>query len=281
LREVRRRAGDSFVLATVVRTAGSSYRRPGACMLICQDGMTIGSLSGGCLEEEVAASARDVLRAGRSVTLHFDTRKRFGCNGQIEVLVERVPPGLFARIAGQIEERSDCKIVRGENDEFAHVVRPPIRLFLFGDGPDSSPLRSLARVLGWETIDVLDGAACEITPDDRTIAVVKTHNYARDFAALRLLLPLALPYVGLIGPRRRRDQLLSDLLDVGVVINAGFYAPAGIDLAAETPEEIALSITAEIQRVLGHGSGVSLRERKAPIHAKPEAAPEPCRASLR
>jgi len=62
-------------------------------------------------------------------------------------------------------------------------------------------------------------------------------------------------------------KLLGDLLELGVTINAGFFGPAGLDLAAETPEEIALEIIAEIQRVFAHGSGLSLREKKMPIHA--------------
>ncbi len=84
---------------------------------------------------------------------------------------------------------------------------------------------------------------------------MKSHNYGRDFVALQKLLPLNLRYVGLIGPRKRRDQLLDDLLDLGVTINAGFVAPAGLDLGAETPDEIALAIVSEIQRVFAYGSG--------------------------
>jgi xanthine/CO dehydrogenase XdhC/CoxF family maturation factor len=95
---------------------------------------------------------------------------------------------------------------------------------------------------------------------------VKSHNYGRDFAALQKLLSLDLRYVGLVGPRKRRNELLSGLLDLGVTINAGFFAPAGLDLAAETPEEIALSIVSEIQRVFAGASGESLRERKTSIH---------------
>jgi len=69
-----------------------------------------------------------------------------------------------------------------------------------------------------------------------------------------------------LDPRKRRNQLPDDLLDLGVTINAGFFAPAGLDLGAETPEEIALAIVSEIQRVFGGGSGDSLRERKK-IHS--------------
>ncbi len=78
LREVKLRSDETFALATLVRAQGSSYRRPGARMLICEDGLTIGSLSGGCLEEEVALRAREVLQTGESMMMSFDTRKRFG-----------------------------------------------------------------------------------------------------------------------------------------------------------------------------------------------------------
>src|SRR5207249_7704618 len=103
-------------------------------------------------------------------------------------------------------------------------------------------------------------------PDDRTAVIVKSHNYGRDFAALQKLLPLNLRYLGLIGPRKRRDQLLNDLLEVGIAINAGFFAPAGLDLGAETPEEIALEIISEIQSVFAHGSRFSYLERIVSNH---------------
>jgi len=98
-------------------------------------------------------------------------------------------------------------------------------------------------------------------------AIVKSHNYGRDYAALQHLLALDLRYAGLLGPRRRRHQLLHALLDDGVQIDAELFAPAGLDLGAETPEEIALAIVSEIQCVFAQSSGASLRARKAPIHA--------------
>ena len=89
-----------------------------------------------------------------------------------------------------------------------------------------------------------------------------------------------LPYVGLIGPRKRRDQLMNDLLDLGVTINAGFFSPAGLDLRAETPEEIALAIVSEIQRVFAKGSGQSLRERKISIHGPPLVEASKCQTQV-
>ena len=210
--------------------------------------------------------AHDVLCTGESAMMSFDTRKRFGCNGKIDILIERVPQNFFANIGADFElRRTHVAITTFDECEFIQEIHPPIRLLLFGDGPDTGSLVSLGRLLGWETFRLSDPNGME--PDDRTAAIVKSHNYRRDFAALQKLLPLNLRYLGLIGPRKRRDQLLNDLLDVGIAINAGFFAPAGLDLGAETPEEIALAIISEIQRVFAHGSGFSLRERKMSIHA--------------
>ena len=154
-------------------------------------------------------------------------------------------------------------------------IHPPIRLFIIGNGLDSRPLRSFGELLGWEIREVVDPNLLSIERDDWTVALVKSHNYGRDFVALQKLLPLNLRYVGLIGPRKRRDQLMNALLDLGVTINAGFFAPAGLDLGAESPEEIGLSIVAEIQRVFSKGSGESLRERKMSIH-QPVLSPTEC-----
>ena len=90
LREWRKRPDATFALATMVRAQGSSYRRPGARMLVCEDGTTVGSLSAGCLESDVAECAREVLRTGQSVVVSFDTRRRFGCAGKIDIFIERV-----------------------------------------------------------------------------------------------------------------------------------------------------------------------------------------------
>ncbi len=90
LRLSQEKRGQSFALATLVRATGSSYRRPGARMLIAGDGTLAGSLSAGCLEEEVALAAREVLQSGAAKLLSFDTRRRFGCHGSIEIFLECV-----------------------------------------------------------------------------------------------------------------------------------------------------------------------------------------------
>lgn len=281
----QRHRGEPLALATLVRAEGSSYRRPGARMLICSDGATAGSLSGGCLEEEVVQRAREVLRSGRPSLMAFDTRRRFGCNGKIEIFVEELREEFLADLNESMKRRSSCHAITvfaGDENElgscvaadgaesdhaFRQLIEPPIHLIIFGEGPDSAPLRSIGELLGWSISEVAQASDLPVHADDRTAAIVKSHNYGRDCAALQHLFQLGLRYVGLLGPRRRRDEILGDLLDRDVAIQAELFAPAGLDLNAETPEEIALALAGEIQAVFADGSGESLRDRKAPIHA--------------
>jgi xanthine dehydrogenase accessory factor len=292
MREIRDIIGEwqlhreqGLALATLVRSQGSSYRRPGARMLVCPDGATVGSLSGGCLEEEVARRAFEVMRTGTPSLMSFDTRLRFGCNGSIEVFVEAAHESFLAELAAHFTKRRNCRAVtvfEGNEEElgtrllvldeevpsgaFLQEIEPPIQLVIFGEGPDSIPLRAFAEVLGWDVIEVDQAGELPSRLDERTAAIVKSHNYGRDFAALRHLLQLNLPYVGLLGPRKRRDQLLNAVLDSGISIEAEVFAPAGLDLGAETPEEIALALISEIQAMFAKASAESLRDRKAPIH---------------
>jgi len=285
LREWERCRGQPLALATLVRAQGSSYRRPGARMLVCPDGTTAGSLSGGCLEEEVARCAFDVLRTGAPSLMSFDTRLRFGCNGTIEIFVEAVREDFLAEIAANVGERRACRtatLFAGGEDTlgsrvlspeeetpvgaFVQDLPPPIQLIIFGDGPDSAPLRSFAGILGWRVLEADQASDLPMRADEWTAAIVKSHNYGRDFAALQHLLQLNLRYVGLLGPRKRRDQLVNALLDAGGSVDSELFAPAGFDLGAETPEEIALAIISEIQSVFAEAGGESLRDRRASIH---------------
>lgn len=271
-----------FALATLVRAHGSTYRRPGARMLIGENLETAGSLSAGCLEEEVAAQSFTVIATGEARLLHFDTRLRFGCNGSIEILLERVQPDFLEELCRRIRARKEISLVTefaglapagtrfsydATSESFPQMIPPAIRLLIFGDFPDSKPLRELAEALGWEVSQLREAGEIPDELDQRTAAIVKSHNYGRDYAALRKLLPVGLPYLGLIGPRARRDQLLHVFMEEGLARESDLFAPAGLDLGAETPEEIALALIAEIQMTFAAGTGESLRDRRAPIHA--------------
>ena len=277
------RNDQPMALATLVRVRGSSYRRPGARMLITSDGASAGSLSAGCIEEEVIAAASEVMRTRRSQLMSFDTRRRFGCNGSIEVFVECAPRDLLIALRENLSARRSCELVTVfENSDapgtrisygyvepgaFVETIEPPLRLIILGDGPDAIALRAHASLLGWEAIAIQGIPQLREELDEHTAVVVATHNFGRDCAALRYLLPLGLRYVGLVGPRRRRDEILIDVMDSGARVNSELFAPAGLNLAADTPQQIALAIAAEIQSVFAGGTAEHLRERKAPIHA--------------
>jgi len=283
LHEWKRRRGQAMALATLVRAQGSSYRRVGARMLVASDGTRVGSLSAGCLEEEVAACALQVIHSRNPTMMSFDTRRRFGCDGNIEIFVEPAAEDFLADLARHFLLRRTCVIATVfENAErlgsfistldyakagtLCQTIEPPLRLIVVGDEPELRSLETLSRALGWEIINCRSVAELPNEIDARTAALIKTHHYGRDCAALRLLLPKGLPYLGLIGPRRRRDRILGDVLDSGAEMRSQLFAPAGLDLGAESPEEVALSVIAEIQRVFGQGSGELLRDRKVPIH---------------
>ncbi|MDQ6808274.1 MAG: XdhC family protein [Verrucomicrobiota bacterium] len=290
LAEWQRRRGQDLALATLVRAHGSSYRRPGARMLVTADLTTFGTVSAGCLEQEVAAAATEVMTLRLPCVMHFDTRRRFGCNGSIEIFVEPISEDVLATLSARLSARRECILETkfdGSFDlgtrvidsadcaglgSFVQTVAPPLRLIVIGDGPDAVALRAQAILLGWECECIESVATWRHEIDAHTAAVIATHNYGRDCAALRHLLPIGLRYLGVIGPRRRRDELLVDVLDSGALMTSNLFAPAGLHLGAELPAEIALSIVAEIQSVFAHATCVPLRDRKAPVHAEAAAA---------
>ena len=158
------------------------------------------------------------------------------------------------------------KLATGER-AFVELLRPPIRLALFGDRSDAPALADAARMLGW---DVACVSRSEPVPDDlldeRTFAVVMNHAYATDEERLRALLDSSVPYIGMLGPRGRTERLLAEV-DGHPGIERVF-APAGLDVGAEGPQEIASAIVAEIIAVDRGRGGGSLRERRAPIHGE-------------
>jgi xanthine/CO dehydrogenase XdhC/CoxF family maturation factor len=172
----------------------------------------------------------------------------------------------------------------GEVRAFLRVLEPPVRLLLCGAGDDGQPVARTAINLGWR-VWVMDHRAAFATPerfpgadrvlvtpagtlpsdflvDARTVAVIMNHHYPADSAWLNLLAPLPLPYIGLLGARHRTARLLRDgnLPAPGPGGLEHLYAPAGLDIGAEGPEAIALSIIAEAQAVLANRPGGRLRD---------------------
>jgi xanthine/CO dehydrogenase XdhC/CoxF family maturation factor len=357
------RNGRTTALATVIEVRGSTYRRPGARMLITQDGVTVGAISGGCLEADVFEQAQQVMTSGEPKVVTYDTTAPddivwglgLGCNGLVSVLIEplahkRQPnPMTFladcfrlrqmsvvatvVRVAGQVQEQVGTRLMLqpdgnaigrvknsalaasiledaqaamhnsrstlksyqlplGYAEVFIEAIQPPVPLVIFGAGYDAVPLVRLAKELGWH-VTVVDSRqsdttkerfplahsivlsrpasiAKHITIDHHTVAVVMAHNYLHDREILKTLLPSPLQYLGILGPQSRTERLLQELREAGINPTAEqmqrLYSPVGLDIGAETPEAIALSIVAEMQAAIANRSGGLLRDRKGPIH---------------
>jgi xanthine/CO dehydrogenase XdhC/CoxF family maturation factor len=103
-----------------------------------------------------------------------------------------------------------------------------------------------------------------VAPDERTAVVLMSHNYLRDLAYLRSFLDVRLAYLGALGPRGRTEQMLAEIGRPEAIER--LHAPAGLDIGAEGPEEVARAIVAEILAVTRGRSGGPLRERRGPIH---------------
>lgn len=295
IEHVREHRDQPWALATLVETRGSTYRKPGARMLVDVNAGTIGVLSGGCLEEEIARHGLTVIEGAPPLLLEFDARLLYGCDGLVRILLERVPPAgekgnVLTDLGDRLDQRRDCRLstcyegtqlgtrllqptelIVDRQGTLLHHVPLPVRLLLFGTGPEIAPIRQLAQTLGWITQRFAHASELpdHVQSDSQTAALIMTHHFGRDLAILDRILPLQFPYVGLLGPRKRHRQLLAELFthrspDCGGLET--LHAPAGLDLGSEAPEEIALSIVSEAAAVLAGRHGGHLRDRATSIH---------------
>lgn len=359
-----RRQQRAFLLATVVNTRGSAYRRPGARLILDESGATAGSVSAGCLEADLARRGWWRTSGRAAVLLTYDANAEdelgwglgVGCNGVIELMLERVAPDApdplafhaaclaaerpgvlatlhhagssaapFSRLSldagGEVVttlpggEARDWLLAEardalrrghtrpasspdGALRALIEVIAPPPALFLFGTHPDAVPVAALARSLGWRVAVCAPQERWETRqrfadvetpllrqPDEiraavdachQPAAVVMNHDVDRDRLVLGALLRSKARYIGVLGPRRRTDQMLDDLARAAPVPlrdRQRIHAPIGLAIGAETPHEIALAIVAEVKATLSGASGCFLRDQPT-IHATPTAAAE-------
>lgn len=280
------------MLATVVATRGSVYRRPGARMLLTHEGWITGSISGGCIESDLVQTAFDRTADGPALVTYDasapdDVLLGFGlgCNGAVDVLMERLPEdgGPLAVIERVVTERQPASLethLEGTLLLTENLVPPPA-LVVFGAGHDAAPLARIAKEIGWH-VTVVDGRsayaradrfpgadAVVVSPPSKAIeiengaaVVLMTHSFAHDSAILRWLPRTG--YVGVLGPIHRTHKLLQE----AGIDDEGLYAPVGLDLGAEGPDEIALAIVAEILAVQKGRSAGHLKGRMTPLHER-------------
>lgn len=331
--------GERAVLATLVGVSGSSVRRPGARLLLGPGGRMAGFLGAGCLEEDLAGHARQVLADGRAHLVAYAPDAvedpvlglGLGCRGALDVLLEPVPgpalalveatvegarrradtalalllppggagavghlavhPGEPARtdiadpgLAAAVEARARSALARPEagmrrvslpgpaRELVIGVVPPPVAVVVVGGGPHAAALRRLAMELGWRTAE---GGPLLERPDRWTAVVLLGHRDEEDAALLESLLGSRAFYIGVLGSRRRHEALLRRLRERGALPPGRFpdalHAPVGLDLGAETAEELALAVTAEILARRRGRSGGRLRDGAGSIHDRAAA----------
>ncbi|XZF15927.1 XdhC family protein [Chitinophagaceae bacterium MMS25-I14] len=359
------KTGKRTALATVVHVEGSSYRRPGARMLVTEDGVMTGAISGGCLEGDALRKALLAITEQRNKLVTYDTTDeddavigvQLGCNGIVHILFEPLnaqeenhplallkqvvsgrkdavlvtlfalkqqdaaQPGTCLFTTGEIQlsnlwdmdyslvyeevalaaakalqERASAIKTFGSFTGFVAFIPPAIALVVAGAGNDVIPLAIIAAGLGWQ-VTVADGRSTHATArrfpqasvkvalpealaevanmDTRTAFVLMTHNYNYDLAALKALLVHDCAYIGVLGPKQKLERMYHDMEA------AGFYpdeerkecvhGPVGLDIGAETAEEIAISIVAEIQAVFSGGNGKELKNKQEPIHSNKQS----------
>jgi xanthine dehydrogenase accessory factor len=247
--------GESVVLATIVRTTGSTPRKAGARLLIREEKTVFGTICGGCIEAEIITEGLELFRLAkprlREYHLNDDVAAAGGlrCGGTMEVYLERISPS-------------------------------PI-LFLYGAGHISQALLRLAGTLGW-TVHVHDdhpgfanaerfpgatihvapfGEAASIITEGRHVAaVIATRGHNEDATVFEALHGKALGYFGLVTSKKRVVEFALPLLEKGVPLEKvrAIRAPIGLDIGAESPEEIAVAIVAEILAAFRHADAAPL-----------------------
>lgn len=283
--------GETPVLATVIATRGSSYRKPGARMLVNGLGWQAGSVSGGCLEADVVRRAAWLVQQGTPIIRTYDTSAdgevALGCGGEVDVLIEPFhAEGPLARAMTEVVETRrpvefSCTLPDGR--EWKETLRPARRLVVCGAGHDALPVHSIASTLGWD-VHVVDwrqaqasasrfpGATTHVLAPDALgqlpleegcAVVVMSHHLVYDAKVLEAVLRSPLPaYVGLLGPTKRTKDLL-ELLPRDLPL-ARLHAPVGLALGGEGPASVALAILSEVHAVL---HGASAAPMKFPLPA--------------
>jgi xanthine dehydrogenase accessory factor len=334
--------GEQVAIATVVATRRSAPRPIGSKLGVSAGGELAGSVSGGCVENEVFGVAREVLAGGPSRLLTYgisdDMALEVGlpCGGEIDVFVDAPDEAVLQRLL-EASERAERAvhftvvdgpetgaellvlaggetvgagpaelaghagaIIRGKRSQllelegrtvFADVVGPPPRLLVFGAVDTAEALCKASSMIGWHAVvadarakfataeripsagelivgwpeDVLE----RVRPDHDTAIVVLTHEEKFDVPALVGSLATEAFYVGALGSRRAQERRRERLLEAGVdeAELERVWGPSGLDVGAQSPEETALSILAEILAVRAGRGGGHLKEAGGRIHA--------------
>ena len=237
--------GEEVALVTIVNANGSTPQRVGAKMLVYADGRIVGTIGGGCYENEALWKAREALKTRKAVTVRYELADDFAaesgliCGGQMEVFIEPIEPspavyifgaGHVGQFVGRVAHDAGFRVhVVDDRDKFANRERFPDAAEIVVDD-----------IPGWLARTVLPPTA---------YAVIVTRGHRHDLDALRALAPRNLRYLGLIGSRAKVKRIYDALVEDGTVTPEHLekvHAPIGLDIGAVTPQEIAVAIVAQL-----------------------------------
>lgn len=300
---------NSQVLAVIIQTQGSTYRKTGAYMLVGVSGEYSGLLSGGCLEADLVLHASEVRETRKPKIIQYDHRSEedlvfgmgLGCEGALKILLtpleQQVTPGLW-----RIDTRSgEMKLIspssteksRLEGEYFFLNILPAKKLLICGAGPDVHPVVKMALDLKMETSvwdhrpayleKIPNKAQVEtrlVRPESLThedldqsydYILIMSHHFPSDRFYFELSLQRHQGYLGLLGPHKRRERLLREIGEVSPSPLLKLYSPVGLAIGAQTPEEIALSIFSEILKYENERKEAYSHDRENPVR-KPESS---------
>jgi xanthine/CO dehydrogenase XdhC/CoxF family maturation factor len=306
------KAGLKFVLATVVRVDGSAYRRPGARMLISEDGNWWGGISGGCLEGDILKKAQLALYSQSYKTIIYDTREEdpfalgigLGCQGVIEIHINPIQEEINQLVAAlethiqgneahtlSISYATNFNLILEKAGEshasswveltFREYLPAPMTVWVFGNQFDSQSFIQQANILSWRVnwVGILPKMSSNLPVQGRfsyeenwpiqatDYVVMMTHDLEKDVKILEKLLDYAdqPSYIGILGPKKRFEKLQNHFKQ-DLVTQLPISTPIGLDIGAEGPEEIAISILAEILSTKNNRNGQRLHFRDRAIH---------------
>jgi len=244
------RAGCRGAVATIVNARGSIPSFQSAKMLVRDDGSIAGTIGGGCVEAEVWQAAREVIACEKPRTLTFDLNQNpkddtgLVCGGTLEIFIEPVLPSTLLYIfgAGHValelfkaarNAGFDC-IVTDDRDAYANAERFPNALEIIAKDYDE--------------------AFAELTPGESSCIVIVTRGHRDDMRVLRWAVQTQARYIGMVGSRRKAITIFKELTREGLnpELFDRVHSPVGLDIGAVTPEEIAVSIVAELIAMRRH-----------------------------
>ena len=255
--------GEEVALVTVTGTTGSTPQRVGAKMLVYADGRTVGTIGGGCYEDDAFWKAREALKARKPKSIRYELSDDFAeesgliCGGQMDVFIEPVEPSPDVYVFGAGHVGHSLARMAHDAGFRVHVVDDRAKFAdtsRFVEGTDVQ----VDEIPTWIESHPLPSTA---------YAVIVTRGHRHDLDALRALAPRNLRYLGLIGSRAKVKRIYDALLEEGLPPDTlrRVHAPIGLDIGAVTPQEIAVSILAELIAVKhgkiseGESTAVSMR----------------------